>query len=441
MIEFFGEFLRTLDRTERLPPRELARYQQDLLIRLVRHAHAESPFYRDRLSVLFTADGNVDLRQWNSVPLLAREDAIAHGREMRVASLPPLYGDISEGRTSGSTGVPLPIVTNGLQFVVANALLTRSVRRFGVATSGPLAIIDRFPDDPVPPYPEGGYGKGWSFADPAAPYYKLEVLAPVDQQIEWLARRKAPYVLTVPSGALAIVHAVTPAQGRALGIEAVILIGETVSEEARELIAERLGARPIAIYACREVGHIGSQCEAAPHYHMAAENVLVEILDDEGRDVVPGRRGRVVLTGLYNYAMPFIRYEIGDIALAGIGPCSCGRTLPVIERIEGRTRNMFIFRDGTRFWPRYSTVRPMQAFVPFHRYQLAQLDYERIELRYIPDGSGREPDVAALNAYARQAIHPSIDVSPIAVDALQASPSGKIEEFISYVAAARPSRA
>ncbi len=161
MIDVFGEFLRTLEGTERMPLRDLARYQQDLLIRLVRHARAELPFYRDRLSLLFTADGNVDLRGWNNVPLLTREDAIAHGREMRVASLPPLYGDITEGRTSGSTGVPLHIVTNGLQFTVANALLTRAARRFGLNTARPLAIVDRFPDDPVPPYPDGGIGKGW----------------------------------------------------------------------------------------------------------------------------------------------------------------------------------------------------------------------------------------------------------------------------------------
>jgi phenylacetate-CoA ligase len=106
--------------------------------------------------------------------------------------------------------------------------------------------------------------------------------------------------------------------------------------------------------------------------------------------------------------MPFIRYEVGDIAVAGTGSCACGRTLPIIKRIEGRTRNVFVFRDGTRFWPRNSTVRPMHAFVPFRRYQWVQLDQENIEFRYTADGSGRPPDVAALNAYARQSIHPSL---------------------------------
>jgi phenylacetate-CoA ligase len=138
----------------------------------------------------------------------------------------------------------------------------------------------------------------------------------------------------------------------------------------------------------------------------------VEIVDDRGRDVRAGERGRVIVTGLYNYVMPFIRYELGDIAVAGAGNCPCGRTLPVIARVEGRSRNAFVFRDGSRMWPRTSMVRAMAPFVPFTRFQMVQLDFERIEFRYLPDGSGRAPDVAALNAHARAVFHPSVALDP-----------------------------
>jgi phenylacetate-CoA ligase len=435
MTIIFDQFLKTLGRTERLPPRDLAAYQQPLLIRLIRHAYDNLPFYRDRLGRLFTSDDEIDLTQWNTVPFLTRDDVIAHGRDMRIANLPVDYGEIAETRTSGSTGVPLHIATNGLVFFTANALLTRAARRFGVDTSQSLAMIGRFTNEPIAPYPEGAIKKGWSFANPDAPYYQLELLTPVEQQLEWLARKKAPYLVTHPSGALGIAYSVTPEQGRALGIEVVLLIGETVPDGARELIAERLGARAAAIYSCREIGHIASECEATPHYHVAAENALVEIVDEQGRDVSLGAHGRVIVTGLYNYVMPFIRYELGDIAIAGTGPCPCGRTLPVIERIEGRTRNTFVFRDGTRVWPRPSMIRPMQAFVPFCRYQLVQLDHENIEFRYVPDGSDRKPDLPALNAYAREAIHPSVNLRVIEVEGLPISASGKIEQFISNLPA------
>lgn len=432
----FERFLKSLERTERLPPRELARYHQGLLSRLVWHAHDKLAFYQSRLKPLMS-QGEIDLSRWNSIPILSRDDVIAFGEQMRVTDLPAEYGEISEGRTSGSSGVPLKFATNHLVFVSANALFTRAVRRFGIDPSRPLAFIGRFRDQPVPAYPEGGATRGWSYADPTALYYKLELMTtPSDQQVEWLARKKAPYLATMPSGALGIAHAVTPEQGRALGIEAVILIGETVPAETRGLIAERLGARVVSIYACREIGHIASECEAG-RYHVGVENALVEIVDSDGRDVPFGSRGRVVVTGLYNYVMPFIRYDIGDIAVAGSEACPCGRTLPIIEQIEGRRRNMFVFRDGTRFWPRSAMIRPMHAFVPFRRYQLVQLDHETIEFRYISDGSGREPNAAALNAYARQTIHPSITVHLVEVDHFTAEPSGKVQEFVSNLPAGR----
>jgi phenylacetate-CoA ligase len=282
-------------------------------------------------------------------------------------------------------------------------------------------------------------------ADPDTPFYELDMMTPVAQQVEWLAARKASHLFSQASGVLAIAHAVTPEQGRALGIETVFLTGETIPDGTREIVAERLGARLAGLYSCREVGMIATECESAPQYHVAVENVLVEIVDDHGRDVAPGERGRVVVTGLYNYVMPFIRYQLGDIAVAGTAPCPCGRTLPIIARIDGRTRSAFVFRDGTRMWPRAAMINPMQVFVPFKRFQLIQLDHERMELQYISDGSDRRPDLVGLNLFARKTIHPSVEFSAVEVGSFATAPSGKFEQFISHVASpatqlARPER-
>jgi hypothetical protein len=80
----------------------------------------------------------------------------------------------------------------------------------------------------------------------------------------------------------------------------------------------------------------------------------------------------------------------------------------------------------------------MAPFVPFTRFQMVQLDFERIEFRYLPDGSGRAPDVVGLNAHARAAFHPSVRFDLLEVDASHPGPSGKFEEFISKVSAAPP---
>jgi phenylacetate-CoA ligase len=437
MKDVFDKYVATLAGTERMPPRELAHYQQQLLARLVRHAFDHVPFYRSRLRCLLSADGAFDLARWNEVPLLTRDNVLRHGHDLQTADLPAEYGETAQPSTSGSTGAPLRIATNGLVFFVANALLTRTARRFGMDTSRPLAQIRLAEDVPMAPYPEGTTRYGWSPADPATPCYQLDVTTPVRLQAEWLSRRRPAYLQTLPSGALGLAWAVSPAGGRALGISNVLMYGETVPDGAREFIAERLGARAAAIYSCEEIGHIASECEAAPHYHVAVENALVEIVDEHGRDVRPGEHGRIIVTGLYNYAMPFIRYELGDFAVAGTGPCACGRTLPVIARIDGRARNAFVFRDGSRMWPRTLTIQGMHRFVPFTRFQLIQHDFEAIELRYLPDGSERRPDIAGLNAYARKVIHPSVALNAVAVEALTPGPGGKFEEFVSHVPGSR----
>jgi phenylacetate-CoA ligase len=440
MQELIDRYNLALAKTERMSHGDLKQYQEMLLVHLVRHACDELRFYRSRLDALFKANGEVDLSRWNEVPILRRDEVSVHGRKMRVPHLPAGYGEIRNFQTSGSTGVPLEIASNALVFVASNALLTRMIRWFGLDTSRPLATIRRFTNDPAPPGPEGRVSNGWSLANPTAPLYEIELMTPIEQQLEWLSRHKTPYLMTQPSGALAIAHAVTPERGKALGIEIVVLVGETIPDGARDFITERLGARVAGLYSCQEIGTIACECEAVPHYHVAAENAFVEILDEKGRNVVPGELGRVVVTGFYNYAMPFIRYDLGDLALAGEATCRCGRALPVITRIEGRTRSAFVFRDGARVWPRAAMVRPMYEFVPFRRYQLVQLDHERIELRYTPDGSGRKPDLVGLNAYARTVLHPSIQINVCEMEAFLPGPSGKVDEFVSHISVAEPGR-
>jgi phenylacetate-CoA ligase len=438
MQELIDRYNSALAKTERMSHRDLRHYQEALLIRLLRHARDNLSFYRSRLDPLFRDNGDIDLSRWNEIPILRRDEVSLHGPKMRVPQLPTSYGEIHYFQTSGSTGAPLDIASNALVLVASNALLTRMARWFGLDTSRPLATIRLFANDPARPGPEGRVSNGWSFANPTAPFYEIELMTPIEQQLEWLSRHKTPYLATQPSGALAIAHAVTPERGKALGIEIVILFGETIPDGARDFIYERLGARVAAIYSCQEIGTIACECEAMPHYHVTAENAFVEIVDENGHEVAPGELGRVAVTGLYNYALPFIRYDLGDLAWAGMATCRCGRALPVITRIEGRTRSAFVFRDGARIWPRGAMVHRMHEFVPFRQYQLVQLDHERIEFRYISDGSGRDPDLVGLNAYARKVLHPSIQMSIREMEALPRGPSGKVDEFISHILDSAP---
>src|SRR5262249_31647772 len=153
-------------------------------------------------------------------------------------------------------------------------------------------------------YPEGNSTKGWSRASPDADVHELDLRTPVEQQLEWLLRKKCPYLMTLPSNAMALAYQASPAQARELGLELIFSISETVTARARELIAERLGAKLVGIYSCEEVGYIATECPTAPHYHVVSESTLVEIIAEDGAPALPGQTGRVLVTGLYNYATP-----------------------------------------------------------------------------------------------------------------------------------------
>jgi phenylacetate-CoA ligase len=427
----FNRYLALLARTERATGPQLQQYQARMVADVVRHAHDNVPFYRDRLACLFDDQGDVDLRRWSEVPIVTRAEAAQHAAEMRAVDLPPVHGPVSETKTTGSTGIPLSIAANELTVIAANAALTRMARWWGADTSRPLASIRYFRKDAAP-YPHGRDSTGWSHADPQAPTYDLDLLTPVEQQLEWLSRKQAPYLLTSPSNAAALAYAAGAEDVRAMSLEVIFTIAETLLPRMREVVQERLGVPIAAVYSCEEVGFIATQCPALS-YHLVPENARVEILDAHGTPVAPGEVGNVVVTGLYNYAMPFVRYAIGDVAEAAAGSCPCGRGLPIIGQVLGRTRCAFVFEDGKRFWPRVFESRALRQFVPYREFQMVQLDHRRIELRYVPDGSDLAPDASGLDHYVRTNMHPTAEIALLAVDAIPRGPGGKLDPFVSFV--------
>lgn len=432
MVPLFARYLTALEQTQWLPRSKLVAYQQDLMRRIARHAYDNVPFYRDRLAGLFAGGDEADLARWNEIPILTRTEAMAHVAEMRPPSLPGMFGTPVETRTSGSTGVPLPIAFDQLTLVAANAALTRLARWWGADVSRPLASIRLHATEP-PPYPEGRHHKGWSYACRESESHEFDIKRPVEQQIEWLLRQRAPYWRTSASNSSAIAYAVTPAQAKALGVELIFAITETVFPRTREIVRERLGARIAAIYSCEEIGYIATQCPVAPVYHVVAENAWVEILREDGAPAAPGEIGQVVITGFYNYAMPFIRYAIGDVATAGPDTCACGRSLPVIAQVEGRSRYAFVFKDGTRIWPKLWEL-DIGPFLSCREFQLAQIDHERIEFRYVPHDAGDAVDAAGLSAYLRRKLHPSADIALVPMERIPRGRGGKLEPFVSAVA-------
>ncbi|MBX9843716.1 MAG: hypothetical protein K2Z80_18095 [Xanthobacteraceae bacterium] len=428
--EIKARYLNTLEQTERMPRPQLVRYQAGLAADLVRDACAKSTFYADRLQPVYT-DGAFKPENWEQIPILTRAELqsdIAH-----IVGLEDEHpGWVAESSTSGSTGTPLTLRWTFLAAVSTQGMMERLFRWHALDPNARHARI-RVVKRAEAPWPEGLATGRWSIDGPGGTSFVLDIATPIAQQIDWLRRIRPQYLSTNPTNLEALATELG-ASGRDLGLKAAITVGEVLKPETRLRVTEMLGAKVIDTYGCQELGKVALECPQTGLMHVCAENMIVEVVDELGHPVRPGETGRVVLTGFYNRATPFIRYAIGDYAETAPGPCPCGRTLPALKRVLGRQRNMFVLPDNSKIWPRTAIVTNLSDLLPLKQFQMIQTAPDRIELRYVPTDPSHRPDIEAVRARLRASLHPAIDVVLNPVSNIPRGPSGKFEDFVCRVA-------
>jgi phenylacetate-CoA ligase len=175
-----------------------------------------------------------------------------------------------------------------------------------------------------------------------------------------------------------------------LSFDGVISTAETLFAHERAVVEEVFGNIVFDRYGCEEVSLIASECECHDGLHIGAEGLYVELID--GNEISPGR---LVITDLVNRGMPFIRYEIGDLATAKNGPCACGRGLPRIGKVVGRTTDMLYTPDGKKI----SGVSILDTFtihIPgFKQTQIVQEQLDKIVFNIVrsEEFSGRSLEI------------------------------------------------
>ena len=425
-------FLASLRQSERLSPCERAAYETPLLEQLCRHAALETEFNRDRLAILFergdVRNGRFQPEHWSRVPILRRAEAQANNAGLHARNVPPSMGTVRSMRTSGSSGQHLEFRRSELSDAAGMALFERLL---GWHKFEPSARMCWIRSDPSPE-PVETIGTGWSLAGPGAERFELSKAASSSVALEWLARRKPRYLMAPPS----VVDALVDEMERGfqpVQIEAILVTSETPREGLGERVARVFGAKLVDSYGTREIGVIAVDCpDCAGIKHIQSETVQVEIIMPDGTPAKPGETGQVVVTPFYNYGTPIIRYDVGDLATLGAGPCACGRTLPTLGAVLGRQNDLFLRRDGTRFYP--SGRKESSRYLSALQLQLVQTDFEAVEVRFVPDpASTQQRDYDGAIAHLRDRVHPDIHVTFVEVDDIPRGPGGKFADLICRV--------
>jgi phenylacetate-CoA ligase len=355
-------FYATLQKTQLLSRKAIVDYQRKLLEKLLRHARAQVPYYRDSglLDVLFGADGKIDWSCWPLVPPLTRRAARENEDQLCAETLPREMLPLEKDLTSGSTGAPLRILRTMLSRVASRALLGRAINWHDQGEIGRVAISRYVKSDYVPA------AGGRTIIVPG--YW------PPQEQINLLTMAQVTHLVTYPNLLASLLE--TGGPGALRNIRVVVLTGEALGPELRQTLARQIPARLISCYSATEVGPIAYE-DPNHELRICEENVLVET----GPSVV-GNSAEVLLTPFYAYAMPLIRYAPGDYINLVSSPSTVMPALRKIEKIAGRERNLFRNPQGALFYP-FIAAKQLAEILDYHEWQLEQLSRREAVFRIV----------------------------------------------------------
>jgi phenylacetate-CoA ligase len=419
-----------LERTQHWPADVLQAHQLAQLKTLLDFCRRTVPFYRDRLGPPDGAsDGALTMERWRRLPLLTRRNVQEAGRRLYSTEPPKVHGGIGTVRTSGSTGTPVEAARTELAQFYRMAVVLRSVLWHDLDVAADVAVLRRDRDpaaDPKDGRSLPDWGPPYALAFVTGSRALLDVRVPIGDQVAWLLRRKPGYLITLPSNLALIARHCLDHAIRLPELRLVRTLSEVVTDDLRALCQQALGVPIADVYSTEEVGPIAVQCPLHTHYHVQSEAVLVEVLDEQGAPCGPGQAGRVVVTPLHNFAMPLLRYDIGDYAEVG-PPCDCGRTLPVLTRILGRDRNRLVMPNGERTYaPVSSRIGEVAAII---QHQMVQTRIDQLELRIVARRQLTDDETGFLRDVILHNIGHPFPLDIVYVDAIPRTESGKFEDF------------
>jgi phenylacetate-CoA ligase len=421
-------FAEGLDQSQWLSAEQLHAGQMKAMSHLLNFAKANTEKFADRLRDYdeFTPD-NVNDELIRSLPLTHKSDLQENPLAYRAKFDPPQLGRIVEFSTSGSVGLPVKVKWN----MYANTFVRAKTFRYHQwHKSDPLK---KYASLKVVPLEKDGECKGFESRDwypmlPGGTRVSQTATWTVARQLKWLQEQQPNYLQTYPSNAQELARYALENNIKLESLERFDCYGETLEAGCAELVKQAFGASLVDKYSSREVGELATRCPDTELYHIQSETVYLEVINSRGEHVKPGEIGQVVVTNLHNIAMPLIRYAIDDYAELG-PPCSCGRGLPTLKRVMGRTRNMLTLPNGDKLWPRFSSENLHDA-APIRQFRLTQTHLDRVVASVVPiDASLTESQVSDLKQEIWRYLPREMNVEIEEVEQIPRSAGGKYEDF------------
>lgn len=398
-------------------------WQDDRLAFVLHRAATQVPFYRYQWERRRRMGDRCSMELLENWPVLDK-DAVRENPRLFLADDCDVRKMFHE-QTSGTTGKPLDIWRSRQTVEGLYALVdARTTRWYGIPTEARWARLGGQLVVPVaqrkPPF--------WVWNGAMRQLYLSSFhLAPdlIPSYLDALVEYKIEYFGAYPSSLLALAHEVLRLGRRDLRMLAVFTNAEPLHDDQRDIISRAFQCPVVETYGMTESVAAASECRHGG-LHQWPEVGLIEVLTDS-RPVVPGEPGELVCTGLLNADMPLIRYRAGDRGrlVQSSTRCDCGRSLPLLGAVEGRSNDMLLTRDGRQvFW-----LNPVFYGLPVRQSQIVQESLDRIVVKVAPGlGFGAETAQTIESRLRTRMGEASIELQM--VDEVERTANGKIQAVI-----------
>jgi len=400
---------------------------------IIKYAYEHVPFYHEKLTELrLKPDDFKTVEDLNKLPITRREELQRSGN--KIVSRQFDIKKLKIVSTSGSSGKPLFTYLTRKEEEFRHAKLLR-----------PHIICGQKPRDKWvllgPPQHSKKLNLVQKLFGLYAPFF-VSIFDDVPKQLSRIAELD-PDILDGYSSSLFLLAQELQKEGNISSIKPRFLMGgaELIDAPSRKFIEETFNAPYYDQYASEELQMIAWQCPERNGYHVDADTVVMQIVDEDGCEVAPGERGEIVCTSLFNYAMPFIRYALDDVGVSsGQTSCPCGVNFPLIQLVEGRKDSVITLPEGRKIpalvfgW--------IMEFYKFYRqiyqYRIVQTKIDALEFFIVKkDNRYNEMEMKAeLVRHVREMLgvdESTLNITVKFVDHIPLDKSGKLRKVISNV--------
>jgi phenylacetate-CoA ligase len=421
-------FLREMENADQMSADELENLRRRKLSELLNYAYAHVPYVRRRINDAGVTPsairGPEDL---SLLPLMRKQDV----RENRQALRSDIAVKLSSFTTGGSTGEPLIFDLAKRRVASRVACRQRTSRWWGVAVGDPELAIWGSPVELTRQDRIRNLRDRFLATRLLSAFEMNETT--MSRYLDILQASCCRQIFGYPS-ALYLLCCQAQRERRnlrKLGVKVAFVTGEVLFPYQRELISETLNCPVANGYGGRDTALIAHECPQGG-MHILADAVVVETVDAQGDPVSLGEAGEIVITDLYSHEAPFIRYATGDIGVISQKRCPCGRALPLLERIEGRSNDTIVSPDG-RTINSLALIYAVREVEGVEQFRICQKAVDRFHAQIVKNERFSAEGEERIRHAWRQLLRAPVTITFEYLPQLPHDPSGKFRHVVSEV--------